>query len=72
MRLTIVLTMLVTLLGGCVTVVSDQRICPTIKAYTPEERVIMAAELEKAAPELQRMGVDYMKLRDQVRACRAR
>lgn len=42
------------------------------KQYSRAELNKMADELEKAGPALQAMSVDYLKLRDQVRACRGK
>jgi uncharacterized protein YceK len=69
-RLTLVLTMLGLLLSGCETAVIDARACPMIKQYSRTQLAKMADELETAGPALAAMSVDYLKLRDQVRACR--
>jgi hypothetical protein len=58
------------LLSGCVTAVTDARLCPMAKQYTRKQLNAMADELEKAGPALKAMSIDYLKLRDQVRACR--
>lgn len=58
------------LASGCQTAVFDARACPMIKQYTKVELNKMGDELEKAGPALQAMSVDYLKLRDRVRACR--
>ena len=58
-------------LAGCNTAaVFDARACPMIKQYSRAQLNKMADELEKAGPALRSMSVDYLKLRDQVRACR--
>lgn len=58
-------------LAGCPEhAVFDARACPMIKQYSRAELNKMADELEKAGPALRSMSVDYLKLRDQVRACR--
>lgn len=64
------LTLLTMLLSGCATAVTDPRLCPTIQSYTRDQLNAMADELQHAGPALRRMSVDYMKLRDKVRACR--
>lgn len=56
-------------LTACNTTVFDDRACPMAKKYSKAELNRMADELEKAGPALKAMSVDYMKLRDQVRAC---
>ena len=58
------------LLSGCETAVFDARACPMVKQYSRAQLNKMADELERAGPALQAMSVDYLKLRDQVRACR--
>ena len=63
---------LVMLLAGCETAVFDARACPMLKTYTRAQLNKMADELDKAGPALQAMSVDYLKLRDQVRACRGK
>lgn len=66
----LVLIPLMMLLSGCETAVFDARACPMIKQYSKAELNKMADEIEKAGPALKSMSVDYLKLRDQVRACR--
>ena len=62
--------LLATLLSGCATAHFDARACPTIRGYTKAQMTALADELVKAGPALQSMAVDYLKLRDKVRACR--
>jgi hypothetical protein len=66
----LVLIPLTMLLSGCETAVFDARACPMAKQYSKAELNSMADEIEKAGPALKAMSVDYLKLRDQVRACR--
>lgn len=70
MKSTIALTLTAMLLSGCVTATIDPRVCPMLKTYTKAELNQMADELEKAGPMLRTAARDYLKLRDQVRACK--
>lgn len=61
------------LLAGCAArevPVFDARACPREKPYTKEQQAQMARDLDQTPKSIQQGFVDYLKLRDQARACR--
>jgi hypothetical protein len=56
--------------ASCQTAVFDPRACPVEASYTRAEQKAAADALPRADPIIQRMVVDYGKLRDKARACR--
>lgn len=71
MRSLLVLIPTTMLLVGCATAHFDTRACPPLKSYSRDEQLRLKKELETAGPMIRQASVDYLKLRDFVRACRS-
>jgi hypothetical protein len=67
-----VLAIVMSLVAGCATALSDGGACPPVPAYSREFLRRAAVELEKLPPgtAIEQMLSDYQVMRDQARACR--
>lgn len=63
--------LLLMLLGGCATAIFDKRACPPVKNYTKAQQAEFLKDLGNTPTSIQGAMVDYGKLRDKARACRA-